>query len=182
MFCKECGKELIDGAGFCSHCGASQTEQPAVPPVDRPAVQPEIPVEYDKKGRVVPNPLRAPAGLTKKEFFRSYSKTRSNIVAAAVIGYIAAGATLLLNLITGFYPLIFLDVGILLVMSLLVHLKQSRVCAVILLAYSAFNCIFGLIVSGQLTGWMIIIAGIFAVMGAFAFHKEWNAYLERTAA
>lgn len=183
MFCHVCGKELAEGTSFCTGCGTSLTAQDAQQPTVFPeaAQQPVPEPEYDKKGRVIPNPLRAPAGLTKKEFFASYSKTKSNIVSAAVIGYIAAGATLLLCVITGFYPLILLDVGILLATSLLVQLIQSRVCAIVLLAYSAFNTIYYLATTGQFSGWLIIIAGIFAVIGTFAFHKEWKAYRTRTA-
>lgn len=40
MFCSKCGARLVEGATFCSACGASQTAAQAIPPSPTPEVLP----------------------------------------------------------------------------------------------------------------------------------------------
>ncbi len=100
---------------------------------------------------------------------------KSEIKASAIIAYICAGVTLLVTLVSGnMFSL--LDVVILLVLGLLIHLKQSRACAIILLVYSLINVVYTIISTQSFGGYLIVIAGIFAVIYTFKFDKAWKAY------
>ncbi len=46
MFCRNCGKEIEDGATFCPECGASQ-QQPQSAPPQQPVQQPYAPQTTD---------------------------------------------------------------------------------------------------------------------------------------
>ena len=65
---------------------------------------------------------------------------------------------------------------VVLALGLLIHLKQSRVCAVLLLAYSLFNCVVMLLSTGRFSGWLIILAGVFAVIYTFQLEKAYQEF------
>lgn len=158
MKCPTCGAEIQPGQQFCTTCGANQ-------PADQPWGNPYA--------------NAAAAGnrnISKAEFFRSCApdKMRKNIRASAILCYISAAITAAFAVL--FNPFMFLDVIIVLVLGLLIHLKQSRVCAVLLLAYSLFNCVVMLLSSGQFSGWLIILAGVFAVIYTFQLEKAYQEF------
>lgn len=66
--------------------------------------------------------------LSKKQFYAQCAskKDKGNIRAAAILGYICAGATLLLGVLMQNYFII-IDVAIILGLSLGIHLAQNRV-------------------------------------------------------
>ena len=113
--------------------------------------------------------------LSKKQFYAQCAskKDKGNIRAAAILGYICAGATLLLGVLMQNYFII-IDVAIILGLSLGIHLAQNRVCAVLLLIYSLINVIFSLLATGQISGWWLIIVGVCGIIGTFDFHKNYN--------
>jgi hypothetical protein len=172
-YCSNCGKELpSDASGLCADCTQAATSAPLTA------------AEITKKmnhGRQMP--ADAPAGLNRRAFNKTYSEGARSCTGAAIIGYISAGATLLVALsgmLDGsIYMLI--DVAIVLVCTLLVHLLKSRIAAILLFAYGMFNFISYLVDSGEFRGWLIAAAGIVAIIGAFKCAKEWRQYQERTA-
>lgn len=119
----------------------------------------------------------------KKQFYAQCAskKDKGNIRAAAILGYICAGATLLLGVLMQNYFII-IDVAIILGLSLGIHLAQNRVCAVLLLIYSLINVIFSLLATGQISGWWLIIVGVCGIIGTFDLHKNYQNYLETFAA
>lgn len=121
--------------------------------------------------------------LSKKQFYAQCAskKDKGNIRAAAILGYICAGATLLLGVLMQNYFII-IDVAIILGLSLGIHLAQNRVCAVLLLIYSLINVIFSLLATGQISGWWLIIVGVCGIIGTFDFHKNYQNYLAAFAA
>lgn len=158
MKCPTCGAEIQPGQQFCTACG---TQQPS--------------------GQAWGYPYAATAAaenrnISKAEFCRSYApdKMRKNIRASAILCYVSAAITAVFAIL--FNPFMFLDVIIVLVLGLLIHLKQSRVCAVLLLAYSLFNCAVMLLSTGQFSGWLIILAGVFAVIYTFQLDKAYHAF------
>ncbi len=171
--CPNCGKELpADASGLCADCAQAATSAPLSA------------AEITRKmnhGR--PTPADAPAGLGKRAFQRKYSEGGRSCVAAAIAGYVSAGATLfvaLSGLLDGsIYMLI--DVAIILIPTLLVHLLKSRIAAIALFAYGMFNLITYLLDSGELRGWLLVVAGVVAILGAFKCAKEWRQYQARTA-
>ena len=125
------------------------------------------------------SPGDRPRALTKKEFLElpENIKLKKNIRSSAIICYVAA----LLSGVVGFLVLdtgafILLDVAILVGLGLGVHLKQSKVCSVLLLVYAVASCILNLISNGQASGWLIILAGVYAVGATFKLDKQWKAY------
>ena len=158
MKCPFCGAEAQPGQQFCLSCGAKL-------PADQAWGYPYA---------------NAAAGvnrnISKSEFCRSFApdKMRKNIRASAILCYISAAVTAVFAIL--FNPFMLLDVIIVLVLGLLIHLKQSRVCAVLLLAYSLFNCVVMLLSTGRFSGWLIILAGVFAVMYTFQLEKAYQAF------
>jgi len=172
-YCSNCGKELpLNASGLCADCASSVS--------DAPLSTAEI---TKKMNRGKPNPADAPAGLNRRAFNKTYSEGARSCTAAAIIGYISAGATLLVAL-SGWldgsiYMLI--DVAIILVPTLLIHIIKSRIAAIAMLGYGLFNLVSYLISSGEFRGWILVVAGITAVIGAFQCAKEWRGYQARTA-
>ena len=172
-YCSNCGKELPqDSSGLCADCASAASAAPLTT------------AEITKKmNRGKPNPADAPAGLNRRAFNKSYSDGARSCTAAAIVGYISAGATLLValsGLLDGsIYMLI--DVAIVLTCTLLVHLLKSRIAAIGLLGYGLFNFVSYMANSGEPRGWILVVAGILAIIGAFKCAKEWHEYQARTA-
>lgn len=166
MKCPSCGIALEDGATRCSFCGAAV--QPG-PKQDTPWSQ--------APGQTPPTPLAA-GEITRNEFYRSYAsnKVRKNIKSSAILCYVCAAITAIVGLALLQNPMVLVDVAIVLVLGLGIHLKQSRVCAILLLAYSVLSCLLTIISYGKASGWLIILAGVYAVMNTFALEKEYRAY------
>jgi len=158
MKCPTCGAEVQPGQQFCPSCGAKQL-------ADRAWGNP-----YTPTAAVVDR------NISKSEFCRSYApdKMRKNIRGSAILCYISAAVTAVFAIL--FSPTMLLDTIIVLVMGLLIHLKQSRVCAVILLVYSLINCVVMLLSTGRITGWLIILAGVFAVIYTFQLEKAYREF------
>ena len=178
-FCTNCGNPLPEDAKkFCPNCGTevqSGTTELAL------YVSPETSGTKTKKKK--PTPAEAPNGLSKAAFLKTYSVGRRNCIAAAIVGYICAGATTIValtNLIEyiGVYAL--LDAMILLTLSLLVHLLRSRIAAVLLLIYAIYNVGAMLFQTGEFSGWLALVAGVTAVIGTFQCAKEWKEYQPRS--
>ena len=158
MKCPTCGAEVQPGQQFCTSCGGKLLADQAW-------------------GYPYANAAAAEnRNISKSEFCRSYApdKMRKNIRASAILCYISAVVTAVFAIM--FNPFMFLDAIIVLVLGLLIHLRQSRVCAVILLAYSLFSCAATLLSAGQLSGWLIILAGVFAVIYTFQLEKAYREF------
>ena len=158
MKCPTCGTEVQPGQQFCTSCGA------------------KLPADQAWGNPYVNAAAMENRNISKSEFCRNYApdKMRKNIRASAILCYITAAITAVFAIM--FNPFMFLDVIIVLVLGLLIHLKQSRVCAVLLLAYSLFNCVVMLLSTGQFSGWLIILAGVFAVIYTFQLEKAYQEF------
>lgn len=114
--------------------------------------------------------------MTRWESFKS-SKMRTiskNIFTCAVLGYVLSGLTLYLNVIkNGLYSSI-PTVVVLLACSLLIHLLQSRVAAIVLTAYSVLHIYITSITNGRLSGWWVVFIGVYAIIMTFKFQKAWQ--------
>lgn len=117
--------------------------------------------------------------LKKKEFFKRYASKRNikSVNGAAALTYlcvvISAGlAVSALN----YFALV--EVVLIAGLALGIQIAKSRVCAVLLLIYSALNTILMSVSTGSLAGWLLLAAGLWAVESTFALHKEYKKYLE----
>ena len=118
--------------------------------------------------------------MTRREFFKSPQMRviSRNIFSCAAIGYALAAATLFLDVIkSGDYASI-LNVVVLLACSLLIHLLQSRIAAIVLTAYAGFQILFFNIGNGKFTGWWLVLIGVYAIIFTFKFQKAWEAEKE----
>lgn len=114
--------------------------------------------------------------MTRWEFFKSskMSTISKNIFTCAVLGYVLSGLTLYLNVIkNGLYSSI-PTVVVLLACSLLIHLLQSRVAAIVLTAYSVLHIYITSITNGRLSGWWVVFIGVYAIIMTFKFQKAWQ--------
>ncbi len=144
------------------------------------AQQPQYP-----NGPYAPNRVQAPRVNTKKEFLNlpANAKLKKELSAAAIICYICAGLTLLLSFALGSqvegpvdYTSTIISVAIILGLGLGIHLKQSRLCAVLLLIVSIGSTVITFIQTQQFGGWLVIVAGVIAVIYTFQLEKKWKEY------
>lgn len=166
MKCPSCGTTLEEGATRCSFCGAAV----------QPGRKQDAPWSQ-APGQAAPAPFAA-GEITRNEFYRSYAsnKVRKNIKSSAILCYVCAAITAIAGFVLLQNPMVLVDVAIVLVLGLGIHLKQSRVCAILLLAYSVLSCLLTIISYGKASGWLIILAGVYAVINTFALEKEYRAY------
>ncbi len=124
-------------------------------------------------------PWGTPVAATKKEFLDlpENAKLKKNIRSSAIVCYICAALTLVFGMFvldSGLLSLI--DVAILAGLGLGIQLSQSRVCAALLCVYAVINTIISLVSSGQISGYLIIIAGVYAMIYTFQLDKQWKVY------
>ena len=114
--------------------------------------------------------------MTRREFYKSPQMRviSRQIFSCATIGYVMAGAVLFLDVIkNGDYASI-LNVVVLLACSLLIHLLQSRVAAIVLTAYSALLVLITHTINGQYSGWWVVLIGVYAIIFTFKFQNAWQ--------
>lgn len=158
MKCPTCGAEVQSGQSYCPSCGAKLT------------------AEQGWGNPQTPTATMENKEISKREYCKNYApdKLRKNIVGSAIVCYISAALTGALGVL--FNPMMLVDAAIVLLLGLGIHLKQSRACSVILLVYGVFSCIMMLIQTGRLGSWLIILAGVYAVMYTFKLEKEYRAF------
>lgn len=152
--CTSCSAANEDGAKFCTYCGMA-LGVPAAGTVSH-----------------------APTANTKKEFLQlpENAKLKKELRTSAIICYICAGITLLVGLFAAENPYVFIDVALLVGLGLGIHLKQSKACAIALAVYAVINTVIGLASTGRFSGWLILLAGVYAVIYTFKLDKAWKQY------
>ena len=163
--CTRCGAFSDDSAKFCTSCGQPFSGEAA-------EIQPAYAGDEDSI-----SPVYVPKVTTLKEFLDlpENAPNKKLLKTSGILCYICAGLTLLVGLVSGNY-LSVIDFLILLVLGLFIHLKQSKVCAILLAVYAVINVIIGFIAFQKFQGWLIILAGIYAVSSAFKLDKAWKEY------
>lgn len=114
--------------------------------------------------------------MTRREFYKSseMDSVRKNISGCAIAGYIIAVLSLVANLLLLDNPSGIIDTVLIIVLSLLIQLIQSRAAAIILCIYGVINMIVITLATGRFGGWWILLVGIFAAIHTFKFHKAWK--------
>lgn len=187
MICEKCGQWMDDGTTVCSKCGAvynsenaqgagataAQTAQQSMAQTGNPTGQP-MPTAANAYGESA-GPVRQP-GMTKKEFDKHTNivNVKKQITGAAIGCYIIAGINLLLAFLVAFSNI--LDILLMLGMGLGIHLAKSRVCSIILTVYGVINVIVMTIANESLSGWWILVVGIYAIINTFKYQKAWAEY------
>ena len=117
--------------------------------------------------------------ISKKEYYAKYANKRDkgNIRYAAIMAYVCAAISLALGIYIKNY-LIVIDVALIVGLALGVQIAKSRVCAILLLIYGCISTILTTISTGRVSGWWLIIVGVWAVIGTFNFQKDYQKYLQ----
>ena len=151
MKCSKCGTELESNALICPFCGQVVSYED------------HVKEQYgDKK-------------LTKAEFLNleTMKSCKSNIISCGIALYILGVINMGLQIFWGGLPL---DGIILILFGLGVHLGKSRICAILCTVYSVINMAYMAMETGRVTGWWILLVGIYAIIYTFKFNGAWSKY------
>ncbi len=161
IYCKNCGAQLDKEAFFCNSCGtftqnAANLENP---------VQPEQP----QQPSVDPN-------ITKKEYYNKYAPAsiKKAIRNAAIWCYVCGGLTVLSAVLMN--PLGIIDGLVFIGLGLGVHLGQSKACAIIALVLACLEVVLALALTGMLSGWLWIVAGICCIIAVNKLDKSYKQF------
>ncbi|MCR5635978.1 MAG: hypothetical protein K6F76_02200 [Clostridiales bacterium] len=170
--CPQCGKAANDNEKFCTLCGATFSENGNAP----------VNSVCSYENAEPHGTFQLPKATTKQEFLKldENKKIRRELNTSAVICYVCAGITLMLMFVFlgNVYSLI--DVALLIGLGLGIHIKQSKVCAIVLCSYAAVNVLYSLIVLRAFGGYLILIAGIYSIIYTFKLDKLWKRYQQET--
>lgn len=168
-YCPKCRIELDDASTrYCPNCGAALFSAAQKP-----------------RSRVRPAGDDAPLGLTRQAFCRGYSSGARSCVLAAWLGYFSVAlllATRFSDLLSGGNLPVLVDVAFLVSLSMLVHVFKNRLAASLFFAYGMFNFIYTLLTVHEITGWLVPLAGVVALVGSFTAAREWKMYCLRSQA
>ena len=172
MFCTKCGTKLEKTAFFCNSCGA--------PTANAPNEESQTPNFSAPDYTYAPqfDCASVDRNISKSEFVKKYApkSVRNGITAAAIIGYICAGLTAVVSLVSN--PLGLVDALAFLGLMLGVHLGKNLPCAIIALALSVFEVVVALVALGSPSGWLWIVAGVLAVVNtakAGSLYRQFRA-------
>lgn len=188
-FCPHCGAQLKDGFTFCPECGATLDPVPAADTM------------ANSKDSFPPHTVSPAEPLTKKQFINlpENAKYKKELAVAGVLCYISSVLTLVLVLVgsaVSLFPAVLYLSGYFLASSLVVtlavietacvvvigigiHLKQSRLCAILLILYVVLGWVINL-ANGGIGSVLFTIVAIMALTYTFQFNKAWKAYQQRS--
>lgn len=154
MQCQNCHANIPDNASFCQFCG---------------------------------NPVnRAPQGMPNynmpmtKEQFRKHPLCRKytgNLIGACSILYFCAAVTLFSNVMLKGNIFCLLDFGMILGLTLAIHLARNLPCAIILCVYAGVNCLYFLVTRGFPGGWLVVVGAAYALTVIGLYRSSWSNYL-----
>lgn len=162
QYCTNCGIQLTQGVAFCSNCGIALSNN---------KVQSNI--SYDKTSQIMRSQVQKPILVSRKDFVEKYAQPsyKRDVKNIAILCYVCAGINALIAL--AFYPIAIIDSLLLVGFTLGMHLGKSKLCAIFLLILSCIEMLAGIITSGAVSGFLWVIAGIWAVV---TFNKIEKAY------
>lgn len=181
MKCTGCGTELPKGTVMCPQCGRAAEHNTCV----------ACGAEMEKGALICPKcgwvvnqadviKSRAAGGtLSKKEFYQlpGMKSCRNNIRGCAIILYFCCAMTVLASfLLTDTLSASVIDGVLLLALGLWLQFGKSRICAILTTCYGIFSMIVTMKATGNIQGWWIPLAGVWAISYTFKFHKLWNKY------
>ena len=121
--------------------------------------------------------------MTRNEFLKTppMKKTRANIIACATLGYAIAIGSAILNIVKEKNYNVILDAVFIITVSVLIHLLQSRVAAILLGAYSLFNIAVMYYMTGKPGGIIVLVIAVYGIIYTFKFQKAWHEYKDSEA-
>ncbi len=190
MICEKCGQWIEEGSKSCSKCGApvgvnnAQGAGSAAGSTANAAPEGERQPGSFNAGQPAAGGSSANAGqggqapMTKEEFYKhpNIANVRSQIRGAGILCYVVAGISLVFSIWMGTFLTALVDILLVVGLGLGIQLGKSRVCAIILTVYGAINTIVMTLQRGQLSGWWVLVAGIYAIIYTFKFQSAWAEY------
>lgn len=205
MICPVCGKEIADGLAVCPICGVALTAPQA--PVSTAAPQDAAPQnaapqyapqqnaapQYAPQQYTAPQQFAAPqspAVMPKnaKQFIKQmsqnpeYKKIGGGITVSALVFYLSAALTMALATLGGNSGAGVLDAVILVGFGLWIQFGYSRVASVIATVYSIANMIYMTVETGKLSGYLIVVGAVLAIIYTFKAASEFKKYKESVTA
>lgn len=121
--------------------------------------------------------------MTRREFLKTpeMKKVRGNIIACAALGYAVAVGSVIVNIIQSRNYNVIFDAVFLIAMSLLIHLLQSRVAAILIAVYAVFNVVVMFIMTGKPGGIIVLVIAVYAIIYTFIFQKAWKEHKNSAA-
>ena len=112
--------------------------------------------------------------VSKKEYLQKHAPESfyKTIKTCAIVSYVLIGMNVLMLIIN---PLGIFDIAIMLGLTLGVHLKKVKGCAIALLCYGIFNCVVGLLAMGTPAGIAWIVVAIIYMVQFSKAEKEYKA-------
>jgi len=109
------------------------------------------------------------------DYIENYAeeKTRKDIKSVAILCYVCGGITAVSAI--AFNPIALIDAALIIGLALGMHKKKSKGCAIAILVLAIYEVVIALILTGQLAGWLWVVAGIWAVI---TFNHAEKAYKE----
>ena len=112
--------------------------------------------------------------VSKKEYLQKHASESfyKTIKTCAIVSYVLIGINVLMLI---FNPLGIFDIAIMLGLTLGVHLKKVKGCAIALLCYGIFNGVVGLLAMGSPAGVAWIVVAIIYIVQFSKAEKEYKA-------
>ncbi len=187
-FCRICGAQLHNATRFCGNCGNSLYPQVSVSNNDTNTaaasqnIYPQAPpaTNYVNTTSFQQNNYSQNRNISRKEYADKYAPRdiRNHIRSAAIIGYISSAVTLI-------FGIVFLDIFsmvsalIILGVSLGLHLTYQRGWAIALVSIGGFGCLLSIILSGSVSSYLIIAAGVGAIISCNTFEKSYQQFISQ---
>lgn len=195
MRCPNCNEELMENDHFCKRCGmpvqgtyTAGNQNSYGPAAGQPSYSP-LNQWMNQTGS--PFPAKT---ITKQAYWKIYDNkdAKSVVIAAVILTYIMAGLDIVIGIFSGFSLYwnwgYFIDGLVFLGLALGMHLAKSRVCAIIIAAYSFIGKIITLaggLNSFSLSGWLIgigfLVVQVIAVIKLFKFCEDWEMYRKQAS-
>ena len=168
MQCSICGTQISDSVQFCTNCTVPVNH------IKQPEEQSAYTEQFsNQQAKQAPNAM-----MSKNEFYRqpALKKYRICINITASLLYFSATVTFLVHILIAENILGLIDVLLLIGFALGIQIGKSRIVSIIITIYASFNTIYMLVETGNFNGWLILIAGISAIIYTFGFQKAWKNY------
>ena len=151
-FCTSCGSQLEDSASFCTSCGATQAA-----PINR--------------------------NISRDEYLNTYAdpKLKKEIKSGVIICYVLLALNLVVGIITSIMSSYFNWTTISTViiyggLTLGMHLKKSKGCAIALLVLSSLSTLITLIFAHTFSGYLWIAIAICAIIAFSKLNKDYAQF------
>lgn len=163
IFCTNCGTKLNKSMSFCTMCGKKIKNQ-------------ETENNYSDETKAF---AEREYYMSKKDFIKNKAPAsfKTTLKVSAIVLYVCLGLSAVVGLIQN--PLALVDVGIMLGLTLGMHLGKNKACAIALLAVTIFEVVVTLIVTHTFGGWLPVVFAIMAVSAFSKVDKQYKSYIKR---